>query len=71
MDKKSEESACNSKRSSVASYPTQEKEGLLWVWAESGPTSFIEASATPARSNEPYASWPGESGSLPLQSLCC
>ncbi|KAK9825088.1 hypothetical protein WJX74_007293 [Apatococcus lobatus] len=61
MDRKSEESACNSKRSAVASYPTQEKEGLLWVWAESGPTSFIEASATPAKSNESYASWPGES----------
>ena len=71
MDRKSEESACNSKRSHVASYPTQEKEGLLWVWAESGPTSFIEAAATPAKSNESYASWPGESGFSPSFSQVC
>ena len=58
QDPASEEAACKSKRSQVASYPTQEKQGLLWVWADAGPTAFIEAYANPPVANPLVDSWP-------------
>ena len=58
LDKAAEEAACRSERSRVASYPTQEKQGLLWVWGEAGPTAFIEAFATPAVANDLLETYP-------------
>lgn len=57
VDPAAEKAACSNKRSRVASYPTQEKQGLLWVWGETGPTAFIEAFATPVRANPLLEKW--------------
>lgn len=35
-DSDTEAANCNNPRACVASYPTQERQGLLWVWGESG-----------------------------------
>lgn len=43
-----EEAACNSRRSKVKTYPTQNAQGLVWVWAECGDEAYIESSMTPA-----------------------
>lgn len=40
-----EQAACNSNRSCVKSYPTQVKEGLLFIWPTSGPESFVHSAA--------------------------
>ncbi|KAK9789581.1 hypothetical protein WJX73_007380 [Symbiochloris irregularis] len=58
VDPAAEKAACSNKRSRVASFPTQEKQGLLWVWGESGPTAFIEAFATPVKANPLVEKWP-------------
>ncbi|CAL8465289.1 g4824 [Coccomyxa elongata] len=40
-----ERTSLASKRSCVATYPTQVQLGLIWVWPESGPHAFVESSA--------------------------
>jgi phenylpropionate dioxygenase-like ring-hydroxylating dioxygenase large terminal subunit len=35
-DKQTEAKHCSNKKSCAVAYPTQERQGLLWVWAESG-----------------------------------
>ncbi len=42
-DKNALETACNSKRSQVTTYPTQVLQGLLWVWADNSPTAFEDS----------------------------
>ncbi|AFY58075.1 ring-hydroxylating dioxygenase, large terminal subunit [Rivularia sp. PCC 7116] len=39
-DEKALETACNSEKSKVTTYPTQELQGLLWVWADNSSTAF-------------------------------
>lgn len=39
--------ACASKRSCAASFPTAHAHGLLWVWLEAGPEARSQAEATP------------------------
>eukprot|EP00803_Ostreobium_quekettii_P002555 evm.model.scf_16.11 EVM.evm.TU.scf_16.11 scf_16:132540-135565(+) len=42
-DERANAVACASRRSRVATYPVQMKVGMLWVWADSGPTAFIDS----------------------------
>ena len=58
LDATMEQNACNSSRCRVASYPTQVKEDLVWVWGESGPSAFIEAHATPLACNKLIDTYP-------------
>lgn len=58
IDEQAERNACSSSKAQVPSYPTQEKEGLLWVWGETGAQAFIHAFATPTCHNELFASFP-------------
>jgi phenylpropionate dioxygenase-like ring-hydroxylating dioxygenase large terminal subunit len=39
-DEKALETACNSERSQVTTYPTQVLQGLLWIWMDNSPTAF-------------------------------
>lgn len=43
-----EEVACRNKRARARAYPTQNAQGLVWVWAECGNEAYIESSMTPA-----------------------
>ena len=48
-DEKALETACQSERSQVTTYPTQVLQGLLWVWLDDSPTAFKDcASKQPA-----------------------
>ncbi|MDZ8053487.1 MAG: Rieske 2Fe-2S domain-containing protein [Aulosira sp. ZfuVER01] len=42
-DEKALNTACNSERSQVTTYPTQVLQGLLWVWADNSPTAFEDS----------------------------
>ncbi len=42
---KAQEAALANSRSCVRSYPTRQCEGVVWVWAESGPHAAAEAAA--------------------------
>ena len=44
-DKKALETACQSDRSHVITYPTQVLQGLLWVWLDDSPTAFQDCTA--------------------------
>ncbi len=44
-DEKALETACNSERSQVTTYPTQVLQGLLWVWADNSPTAKEDCSS--------------------------
>lgn len=46
-DEQASSAARASQRACVASYPCMEAQGLIWVWAESGPSAAAEAAATP------------------------
>lgn len=47
-DKQTEAKNCSNPKSCAVAYPTQERQGLLWVWAESGSQAQIESqSRTP------------------------
>jgi phenylpropionate dioxygenase-like ring-hydroxylating dioxygenase large terminal subunit len=39
-DEKALETACNSERSHLTTYPTQLLQGLLWIWADNSHTAF-------------------------------
>ncbi|CAD7695262.1 unnamed protein product, partial [Ostreobium quekettii] len=41
----SEATACASTRSKIAAFPTLEAHGLLWVWPDDSPTSWIDSAA--------------------------
>eukprot|EP00803_Ostreobium_quekettii_P009080 evm.model.scf_810.5 EVM.evm.TU.scf_810.5 scf_810:43829-47398(-) len=59
-DATSEATACASSRSKVAAFPTLEAAGLLWVWPDDGPTSWVDsAAAEPAMGSftKPDADW--------------
>lgn len=55
-----EKKFCSSRRSSVASYPVQVKDGLIWVWGESSPKAWVESSMTEIASWEPVKDSMGE-----------
>ena len=40
-----ERTACDSSRSRVAPYPVTERQGMLWLWGQSGSQEFIHSSA--------------------------
>ncbi|MEQ8963413.1 MAG: Rieske 2Fe-2S domain-containing protein [Coleofasciculus sp. C2-GNP5-27] len=40
-----EETACNSFRSQVTTYPTQVAQGLLWVWLDNSSTAFEDCTS--------------------------
>eukprot|EP00803_Ostreobium_quekettii_P005127 evm.model.scf_3447.1 EVM.evm.TU.scf_3447.1 scf_3447:2323-7983(-) len=42
----SEAIACSSSRSKVTAFPTLEAHGLLWVWPDDAPTSWVDSVAT-------------------------
>jgi phenylpropionate dioxygenase-like ring-hydroxylating dioxygenase large terminal subunit len=42
-DEQTEAKHCSQSKSCAVSYPTQERQGLLWVWAESGSNAQIES----------------------------
>ena len=42
-DKETEAKHCSNKKSCAVAYPTQECQGILWVWAESGLQAQIES----------------------------
>ncbi|KAG2439644.1 hypothetical protein HXX76_004994 [Chlamydomonas incerta] len=44
-NKEAEARACGSPRSCARVYPTQEAQGLLWVWGESGPAAAAASAA--------------------------
>ncbi len=41
-DSKALETACNSARSRITTYPTQVNQKLLWVWLDNSPTAFAD-----------------------------
>jgi len=47
-DEKALETACNSERSQVITYPTQVLQGLLWIWADNSPTAFEDSTSKQA-----------------------
>ena len=44
-DEKALETACNSERSQVTTYPTQVLQGLLWIWADNSSTAFEDSTS--------------------------
>ncbi|WP_096588989.1 Rieske 2Fe-2S domain-containing protein [Calothrix sp. NIES-2098] len=42
-DEQTASANCSNPKSCAVSYPTQERQGLLWVWAESGQTAQLES----------------------------
>jgi phenylpropionate dioxygenase-like ring-hydroxylating dioxygenase large terminal subunit len=42
-DQQTSSKHCSNSKSSAISYPTQERQGLLWVWAESGSEAQLES----------------------------
>ena len=42
-DKQAEALHCSNRKSCAVAYPTQERQGLLWVWAEPGDSAQIES----------------------------
>ncbi|KAL3146814.1 hypothetical protein ABBQ38_014791 [Trebouxia sp. C0009 RCD-2024] len=42
-DKDAEARASNNKRSCCTTFPTQEQQGLIWVWPESSPSAYLES----------------------------
>ena len=38
-DSETETKHCNNPRAAAAAYPTQERQGLIWVWGDSGPAA--------------------------------
>eukprot|EP00803_Ostreobium_quekettii_P009766 evm.model.scf_320.2 EVM.evm.TU.scf_320.2 scf_320:18142-20710(-) len=42
-DERANAVACASRRSRVATYPAQLKEGILWIWPDSSPSAFIDS----------------------------
>jgi len=42
-DQQTEAKHCSNKKSCAVAYPTQERQGLLWVWAESGQEAQAES----------------------------
>lgn len=42
-DKETEAKNCSNKKACAVSYPTQERQGLLWVWPESGQEAQVES----------------------------
>ena len=44
-DEKALETACNSERSQVTTYPTQVLQGLLWVWPDNNSTAFKDCTS--------------------------
>lgn len=71
IDEQAERNACSSSKAQVPSYPTQEKEDLLWVWGETGAQAFIHAFATPTCHNELFASFPEGALTLVFPSQHC
>ncbi|CAD7698483.1 unnamed protein product [Ostreobium quekettii] len=45
-DGTSEATACSSTRSKILAFPTLQAGGLLWVWPDDSPTSWVDAAAT-------------------------
>ncbi len=43
LDKETEAKNCSNSKSCAVVYPTQERQGLLWVWAESGEQAQVES----------------------------
>jgi phenylpropionate dioxygenase-like ring-hydroxylating dioxygenase large terminal subunit len=43
VDKQTEVKHCSNPKSCAVAYPTQERQGLLWVWAESGAQAQLES----------------------------
>ena len=48
-DKEIEAKNCSNPKSCAVTYPTQERQGLLWVWPESGQKAWHESQLRPAR----------------------
>jgi phenylpropionate dioxygenase-like ring-hydroxylating dioxygenase large terminal subunit len=48
-DKATEEKNCSNPKASAIAFPTQERQGLLWVWAESGEQAQQESQSRPPR----------------------
>ncbi|MGB3558188.1 MAG: Rieske 2Fe-2S domain-containing protein [Geitlerinemataceae cyanobacterium] len=48
-DKSTEAKHCANPKSCAIAYPTQERQGLLWVWAESGQEAQSESELNPPR----------------------
>ena len=44
-DEKALETACNSERSQITTYPTQILQGLLWIWPDHSSTAFTDCTA--------------------------
>ena len=44
-DEKALQTACNSERGRVTTYPTQVLQGLLWIWADNSPTAFKDSTS--------------------------
>ena len=42
-DKQTEDLHCSNRKSCAVAYPTQERQGLLWVWAEAGDSAELES----------------------------
>jgi len=48
-DKQTEAMHCSNRKSCAVAYPTQERQGLLWVWSEAGSQAQFESQSRPPR----------------------
>ncbi|MDJ0569668.1 MAG: Rieske 2Fe-2S domain-containing protein [Pleurocapsa sp. MO_192.B19] len=44
-NEKAKDTACNSEKSKVTTYPTQVLQGLLWIWLDDSPTAFKDCTS--------------------------
>ena len=42
-DKMAEKNACNNSRACCSTFPTQVRQGLVWVWADSAPGAYLDS----------------------------
>ncbi|GMH40215.1 hypothetical protein BSKO_08119 [Bryopsis sp. KO-2023] len=43
-----QDAACSNRRAHATTYPVQVRQGLVWVWGESGAEAYVESAVTPA-----------------------
>lgn len=58
-DKKAEQNACNNSRACVSAYPTQVRQGLVWVWADCSPQACIESTMQQPALSPEYGKYEG------------
>ena len=59
-DKKAEQYACQNSRACCKTFPTQVRQGLIWVWADSSPQAHIESSMQAPTLSPEYGRHEGE-----------